>query len=299
MKQPELAEIPDALRVPLLACASGEMAPNLALMHLCMAASDATAVEHAVTSAGGEGRLTELAALWKARPEVFTLVKAVLATDRPDGATDANPDARLAACAALFDAAAALSAEASVALYSLGDPALLAAATDEIVAALHRWRLVHAEATALEIGCGNGRFLKALGPSLGRMIGIDISAAMVEAARRQCADVPNVEVHRTDGGDLAICADGSVDIVLAVDSFPYIVRCGPELVRRHFAEAARVLKPSGHLVILNYSYRGDVGGEEAEVAAHARQSGFAVIRAGTRDFHLWDGVSYVLKRTQP
>jgi hypothetical protein len=298
MKQPDLAEIPDALRATLLACASGETAPNLALMHLCVAATDAAAVEHAVAAAGEAGGLTELAALWKARPEVFTLVKAVLATDRADGSA-AKPDALLAACAATFDAAVALSAEASVALYSLGDPALLAAATDEIVAAMHGWGLLSPEATALEIGCGNGRFLKALAPSLGRIIGIDISAAMIGAARRECAALANVEAHRTDGGDLAICPDQSVDLVLAVDSFPYIVRCGPALVQRHFAESARVLKPSGHLAILNYSYRGDLRADQAEVAAHASRFGFGVIRSATRDFHLWDGATYVLKRTQP
>jgi hypothetical protein len=122
---------------------------------------------------------------------------------------------------------------------------------------------------------------------------------MIGAARRQCAGLRNVEAHRTDGGDLAICPDQSVDLVLAVDSFPYIVRCGPALVQRHFAEAARVLKPSGHLTIFNYSYRGDVSADQAEVAAHGRRFGFGVLRSATRDFRLWDGVTYVLKRTQP
>ena len=45
-----------------------------------------------------------------------------------------TPEAGLARIAAFFDRAVAHSPEASVALYSLGDPAILAAATAEIVA---------------------------------------------------------------------------------------------------------------------------------------------------------------------
>jgi SAM-dependent methyltransferase len=89
-------------------------------------------------------------------------------------------------------------------------------------------------------------------------------------------------------------ADAGFDLVLAADSFPYIERCGADFAARHFAEAARVLKPAGHFLIFNYSYRGDPVFDRAEVARLAGETGFTVQRDGTRDFRLWDGVSFLL-----
>jgi hypothetical protein len=58
-------------------------------------------------------------------------------------------------------------------------------------------------------------------------------------------------------------------------------------------EAARVLRPGGALLILNYSYRGDDTADREEVAALFAASGVAVERLGTRDLALWDAAAFL------
>jgi 2-polyprenyl-3-methyl-5-hydroxy-6-metoxy-1,4-benzoquinol methylase len=291
-----LGDLPPALQAPIRAFERGDMPANIALMQLCMAAPDMETLRRAVSAAAGEADGgSELAAIWRNAPGSFDLVKRVLEVVDHGPSTD-SADVLLANCAAAFDTAAALSPEASVALYSLGDPALLAAATSEIAGRMQGWGLLGSDKAALEIGCGNGRFLEVLAPGLGHVTGLDISAAMVEAARRRCSDLANVTVAQSSGRDLWTLRDASLDLVFAIDSLPYIVRCGADLVARHFAEAARVLCPSGHFLILNYSYRGDGDQDLAELLDLAAETGFSIMRAGVRDFRLWDGVTFLLQR---
>jgi SAM-dependent methyltransferase len=295
--QSALETLPPALRRPISAYARGEMPANIALMHLCMAAPDSASVDRAIAaSAARDGTaLTGLAALWRDTPGAFALVKQIMRTVDHE-ATAADPDGQLAIYAAAFDRAAGVSPEGSVALYSLGNPALLAAATREIACRLREWDLLGVGRAALEIGCGNGRFLEALAPELAHITGVDMSAAMVAAARERCRHLPNAEARRTDGRDLGFAADASLDLVLAVDSFPYVVRCGAELVRRHFEEAVRILRPGGSLLILNYAYDGGVEEHRTEIAGHAAATGFAILRSGTRDLSLWDGTTFLLQK---
>jgi SAM-dependent methyltransferase len=265
---------------------------NVALTTLCMSASKPGDIKRLLTEAERLwGELPELLALQnllRERPHAYRLVKGIL--EAVDHDRLATPES----CASAFDRAAALSPEGSVALYSLGSPALLAETTAEIVGAMREWGLLGADKTALEIGCGNGRFLEALAPSLRQITGIDVSAAMIAAARRRCRNLSNVVARETGGRDLAAFGGASFDLIFAADSFPYIERCGADLTERHCAEAARVLKPAGHFLIFNYSYRGDPAFDRAEVARLAAMTGFTVLRDGTRDFRLWDGVSFLL-----
>ena len=117
---------------------------------------------------------------------------------------------------------------------------------------------------------------------------------MLTAARRR-VPAPNATFSLSDGERLAELRDASFDLVLAVDSFPYIHDAGPALVDVHCAEAARVLRRRGAFVLLNYSYAGDTSGENAEVATLAGNHGFLLEAAGVRPFRLWDGVLYLLR----
>jgi ubiquinone/menaquinone biosynthesis C-methylase UbiE len=156
-----------------------------------------------------------------------------------------------------FDRAVALAPEAAVALYSLGSADILDRATSEIVSRLAEWGLLRSDATVLDTGCGIGRIERALAPQVGAITGIDISSSMIEEARRRCGDLSNVAFEQCNGRDLAGFRDRSFDLVLAVDSFPYLFAADPEIVARHLRDAARVLRPGGAVVILNFSYRGD------------------------------------------
>jgi SAM-dependent methyltransferase len=207
----------------------------------------------------------------------------------------ASANAQLAACAAAFDRAAELSPEAGVALYSLGSPRLLQATTAEIVQKMNDWMLIAAKSVLLDLGCGAGRFVAAFAPQAREVIGVDISERMVAAARRRCADLSNVTFMRTNGRDLGFCADSRIDLLYAIDSFPYIVKCGQAIVRRHFEEAARVLAPGGFFLILNYSYSRDPKKDRDELWEMADATGFRLLRASAGDFKLWDGATTLLQ----
>jgi SAM-dependent methyltransferase len=271
-------------------------------MQLLVEAADPDEAETALRvvedcSGPGSGAATErlraARRIWKANPQAWSVVKAALDGVEHGGAA-ATPEEGVAHWAALFDRAAAISPEASVALYSLGSAELLDAATDEIVRRMRAWGLLGPGRDMLDIGCGIGRFVAALAPEIGRVTGIDISRRMIDLARQHCAGLANVRLLPCSGRDLAPFAAGSFDLVLAADAFPYLVQSGAALAERHVHEAARVLRPGGTLLILNFSYRGDLDADRREVARLATESGFRVVRDGTRDFALWDGASFQL-----
>src|SRR5205085_11138264 len=105
---------------------------------------------------------------------------------------------------------------ASVALYSLGSPKLLDAATEEIVACMRAWSLLGPDRVVLEIGCGIGRLLERLANDARLVIGVDISRGMLAAAQDRCAGLPNVALVQGSGRDLAAFSGSGFDLVYAV-----------------------------------------------------------------------------------
>jgi len=58
-------------------------------------------------------------------------------------------------------------------------------------------------------------------------------------------------------------------------------------------EAARVLRPGGDLVILNYSYRDDVNADRREVVRLCAACGFELLANGeTATLRLWDAALF-------
>ena len=98
------------------------------------------------------------------------------------------------------------------------------------------------------------------------------------------------------GTDLSALGAASFDLVLAVDSFPYVVQAGPAVADRHLADAARALRPGGAFAILNLSYRGDAGADRADAARWAAAGGWALAVDGAAPFALWDGTAFLLRR---
>ncbi len=119
---------------------------------------------------------------------------------------------------------------------------------------------------------------------------------MIAAARRRCAGLGNVDFAVCDGTGLAAFAGQHYDVILAVDAFPYLVAADPALAETHIADATQLLPNGGSLAILNYSYRGDLDADRQAVSDLATRYGFAVTRNGTRDFTLWDGATFLLRR---
>ena len=270
---------------------------NIALMHLLMVAESPGAAAAALADVaerhpGLSAPVAEVHALFRAHPGTWRTVHAVA------GGVDHAPalggaEATLDHWRASFDRLAETAPEAGVALYALGDPALLAAATAEVVGALDAWGLLGPDRDALDLGCGMGRFSEAMAPRLCSVLGLDLSAGMVAEARRRSRHA-NVRYAAGTGRDLAGVPDASADLVLAADVFPYLVEAG--LAWAHVAEMARVLRPGGTAVLLNYSYRNDPARDRADLAGSAAAHGFALERVGERPFRLWDATVFVLRR---
>jgi SAM-dependent methyltransferase len=195
----------------------------------------------------------------------------------------------------LFDWSVGQHAETSVALYSLGSPEILARATAEVIDVLDGWGVLGPSVRALEIGCGIGRLLLPLAERTQAILGIDVAPRMVEVARERCAHDPRIEVRHCTGADLLGIADRSLELVLAVDCFPYVVQAGSALVDAYVAEVRRVLVPGGQFALLNYSYRGDPQRDRADVTALAARHDLTLRVAGTQPFKLWNALAFLLQ----
>ena len=287
MSPTELAALPSAARDALLAYRAAEISAEIALMRLMLAFGDDAAMLDCLERVGAAELLRVATANRAGLARTAALIRSGLAHEKQGS---------IAAIRDQFDHAVALAPEAAVALYSLGSPETLDRAGVEIVERLREWRLLGPSVVALDIGCGIGRIERALAPHLRAITGADVSSAMIAEARGRCHDLVNVDFVVCGGADLADFAGRRYDLILAVDSFPYLVAAGPAIAARHIADAAGLLRRHGTLVILNFSYRGDLDGDRAEIRRLAAAHGLRVERNGTRDFALWDGATFLLRK---
>jgi len=304
MMDPTLAlPVDDELRQVFRRYLAGEISGHVAILQLLTETSLAE-IERTfalLTDAAGDlenadsERLRELAELFTSNRERCAEISKGLET-QPAFLSDAVSEAeRIAHYSRLFDRLVGESPEASVAAYSLGRVDVLRRATAEIVDFLIAGRIISGDKRILQIGCGIGRMEKALSPLVLSAAGIDISPEMIATARERCRGLHNVDLQVTSGLDLSMFEDGSLDLVYAVDSFPYVVAVGNDLVDRYFAEAARVLVPGGEFLILNFSYRESIELDRADVAALAARHSFQVVSSGQKPFELWDGAAFHLR----
>ncbi len=274
-----------------------EASASMVLMELVQLTEDTAAIARALpTLVAKPARLRELARhLAENEAGCRTIVRMIRQRlDSPELARDAEDG--IDRCRRLFDASVAESEESSVALYSLGSPELLAAATDEVIGVMESWGVLGQRRDALEVGCGIGRLMVPLCSRMRSVVGTDVSAGMISAATRRLAGVPNGSVQITTGQDLSEFGSESMDLVYSVDTFPYIVLSGPALVERHFREIRRVLRPAGDFVLFNYAYgraREDANGE---VLALAHGADLQVMRADASPFRIWNGIGWLMRR---
>lgn len=275
-------------------CVEGRISPEIAVAHFLFVGWTAEQIAAALDEAGPAPRLEAVRALLAGREGQLDALSAhVRATVCDHHAHGATPSEGIARIAGFFDRAVAASPEASVALYSLGDPAILEAATAEVVDWLAAQGLLGPEHDVLDLGCGIGRVCAALAGRCRSVLGVDISAGMIEEARRRHGESATLRFAQTDGQGLGWLGDGALDLILAVDSFPYIVQA--RTAAAHLADAHRVLRPGGALVLLNISYEHEH--DDATLAAEwAAAYGFGLSVAGAQPFRLWDGSASVLLR---
>jgi ubiquinone/menaquinone biosynthesis C-methylase UbiE len=204
--------------------------------------------------------------------------------------------ASVEALATMFDNAVARSPAASVALYSMGDETALDRATQDVIALMRHARLLGRDRDMLDLGCGIGRFVRALAPELRHVTGLDISRKMIEEAQRRCAHFANVRLAVSSGRDLATISDNSVDLILAADVFPYLVQVDLDLAATHLREAARVLRSGGAMLILNFSYRGDGARDAQELCAMLAQTSLRQAELSAPPLAHWDAAAFLLRK---
>ena len=99
----------------------------------------------------------------------------------------------------------------------------------------------------VDFGCGEGVLLERLAEAGASALGIDLVQEMVDAsrARLHSAGIPG-EVRLGGVDALADIEDASVDAVLALNVLAYF---DDVEVTRFYAEAARIIRPGGALVV--------------------------------------------------
>lgn len=139
--------------------------------------------------------------------------------------------------------------------------------------------LAEAEWVVGDLGCGTGQVTAALAPFVSRVIAVDGSTAMLQAAKKRLHGVDNVDLRRGDLEDLPI-DDGLLDVATLMLVLHHV----PEPPKA-LAEVRRVLKPQGRLLIVDMlphdreNYRQQMGHvwlgfSDAHVRALLDEAGF-------------------------
>ena len=137
----------------------------------------------------------------------------------------------------------------------------------KVLAALERITPLSGKRIA-DVGTGIGHYPVLLARRTGRTYGIEADDALRDAARRRAADIhqPNIRIVAGEPERLPL-RDGAVDVVLSGTIEP------DDSSLPAIAEALRVLRPGGRLVVLGYYGRDDLASLlEPEVVAHALEA---------------------------
>ena len=105
---------------------------------------------------------------------------------------------------------------------------------------------------ALDYGCGVGRLSRALSTLFQRVLGIDISEAMLSEARSANAELNNIQFLRNKGSSLASVRDGTVDFIYSNIVLQHSPRKNQCLLIREFC---RVLRPGATLIFQTPSHQ--------------------------------------------
>ncbi len=99
--------------------------------------------------------------------------------------------------------------------------------------------------TVGDLGCGTGEVTAALAPFVARVIAVDRSGDMLQAARRRLRGVTNVDIRRGELEAVPI-ADAELDAATLLLVLHHIPDPGAVLM-----ETARVLRPGGRLLLVD------------------------------------------------
>ena len=272
---------------PIALCRAGRISPQVALARTILDGARRSDIAARLDGAFDPPAKALKALLQQRAHELDRLAAMAGAIDH----TATGPDA-IGAFRAGFDRAVAAFPEASVAAWSLGDAETLRLASGELAEWLSDHALLTPECDVLVLGCGFGRMAEALAHRVRSVLGIDISPGMIAELRRRHGAVDTLRFEQTDGLGLSLDA-ASFDVIVAVDSFPYLVLAG--VAERHVADAARILRPGGTLAIFNLSYRG-IDADRATARRWCATYALQLVCDGDTPFQLWDASVFIMRR---
>jgi SAM-dependent methyltransferase len=96
----------------------------------------------------------------------------------------------------------------------------------------------------LELGCGAGELTAKLAARAARVVGIDLSAEMLAAARSRCANRPNVQLRLADARTFPLERD-SLDVIASIATLHHLP------LAETFARARDALRPGGVFLALD------------------------------------------------
>jgi ArsR family transcriptional regulator len=96
-----------------------------------------------------------------------------------------------------------------------------------------------------DLGCGTGQLTETIAPHVTRVIAVDGSADMLDAARKRLADAANVEIRQGDLEALPLNV-GELDAAM----LSLVLHYSPDPARA-LTEVARVLRPGGRLLVVD------------------------------------------------
>src|SRR5687768_1962524 len=105
--------------------------------------------------------------------------------------------------------------------------------------------LLDDRATVADLGTGTGQFAATVAPYVARVVAVDASAAMLAAARRRVAPHDNVDLRQGELESLPL-ENGEADLAVLLLVLHHLAEPAAAL-----AEAARVVKPGGRLLVVD------------------------------------------------
>ena len=105
--------------------------------------------------------------------------------------------------------------------------------------------LIDPALTVGDLGCGTGQLSETVAPCVHRVIAVDASTEMLDAARRRLGELSNVDLRQGELEALPIQA-GELDAAM----LSLVLHYSPDPARA-LAEVARVLQPGGRVLIVD------------------------------------------------
>jgi ubiquinone/menaquinone biosynthesis C-methylase UbiE len=150
--------------------------------------------------------------------------------------------------------------------------------------------------TVLDVGCGSGTLplvaKKRVGKT-GRVCGIDPSVPLLAGARRKAAKVGLPIDFQPGGIEQIPFSDQSFDVVLSTFMMHHLP---DDLKRQGLSEIARVLKPGGCLLVVDFKRAEEHQGQPAQPGAGSmglqdlsvlmKEAGFSQMETGEIPFHI-------------